>query len=122
MIYCIPIENYPDKNQVVEEIIYKDENQLEWRIARVKNGFIVKYFGHQYFKENRFNIETENGKSFQINNTNCIFFNDTTLDGFMHVRNILKKGYTDDIWETFENLFTLRFNLDSGILDSERIS
>ena len=37
------------------------------------------------------------------------------------VRNIIKIGYTDDIWETFEELFTERFEHDRGMLESEMV-
>jgi ribosomal protein S17E len=37
------------------------------------------------------------------------------------VRDTLKNGFTDDIWETFTELFTERFEHDLRILDSEKI-
>ena len=44
MIYCLKPEMYPTPEKTIEEIIYRDENDFEWKIARVENGFFVKYF------------------------------------------------------------------------------
>ena len=121
MIYCVPIENYPKNGQFIEEHTYKDENDFEWRVARIKNGFMVRYFGTPYFQDNRFDCDLPNGQNIQIKNTNCIFFQDTGFETFYHVRQILQNGYTDDIWETFTELFTERFEHDLGLLESEML-
>ncbi len=121
MIYCIEPKLYPDKDNYIEELIYKDQNDLEWRIARVRNGFMVRYFGHEYFKENVFSGELKNGRYFKIKNTNCIFFENSEFDTFCDVRDALITGYTDDIWELFEDLFIERFNISSAIIESEII-
>lgn len=122
MIYCIPPENYPKQGFFIEEFSYRDENDFEWKIARVENGFIVKYFGDDYFKDKYFSCELKNGSWVTINNTNCIFFKDESFDAFYEMRNILKNGYTDDIWETFEELFTERFEHSSDFLECERMT
>jgi hypothetical protein len=121
MIYCIPIENYPKENQFLEELSYKDENSFEWKIARVENGLIVKYFGDEYFKNSTFEIELKSGKWIRIKNTNCIFFKDSDFEDFCNIRDILKNGYTDEIWETFNDLFTERFENCLDILVCERL-
>jgi hypothetical protein len=36
MIYAVTPQKYPQN--FIEEIKYKDENDFEWRIARVENG------------------------------------------------------------------------------------
>jgi hypothetical protein len=119
MIYCVDAKIYPKEGQFIEELKYKDENDFEWRICRIKNGFMVRYFGDEYFKDNTFSFELSNGKIIRINNTNCIFFNDTNFDTFCEVRTILKNGFTDDIWEVFEDLLRTRFEHDEGFLESE---
>ncbi|MES3018191.1 MAG: hypothetical protein V4721_10450 [Bacteroidota bacterium] len=121
MIYAIPNDNYPKTDQFTEEIIYKDENDFEWRIARIVNGFIVKYFGDVYFSPTTFECELKTGKTVRIKNTLCIFFKETDFDTFYHVREVIKKGYTDDIWDTFEELFTDRLNENKDVLESEVI-
>jgi len=121
MIYCVPIENYPTEKMFVEELYYKDENGFEWRIARIQNGFMVRYFGDDYFKENTFECELKSGETVRVNNTNCIFVEDVDFDTFCEVRDIIKEGYTDEIWETFEEMFTERFECDRGMLESEMI-
>ena len=51
MIYCLDPKMYPAPDQLIEEISYRDENDFEWKIARVQNGFFVKYLGDEYFKD-----------------------------------------------------------------------
>lgn len=121
MIYCVETEMYPKEGQFIEELKYKDENDFEWRICRIENGFIVRYFGDEYFKESVFSFDLKNGKRIRIRNTNCIFFKDTDFDTFFEVRNILKNGFTDDIWGIFAELLQERFENDEGFLESEII-
>jgi len=121
MIYCVPIEQYPKEGSFIEELIYKDVNFFEWRIARIENGLMVKYFGDEYFKESTFECTLLNGTHIRVKNTNCIFFKDVDFETFCEVREIIKIGYTDDIWETFEELFTERFEHDRHLLQSEII-
>ena len=119
MIYCIPSENYPKPGQFIEEIIYPDENGLEWRIARTVNGFVVKYFGDDYFKDSYFSCETDKGEHFLIKNTGCIFFQDTDFETFCAMRDILKNEYTDDIWDAIREFFEERLNNCPDVLESE---
>ena len=119
MIYCLSPESYPKSKQIIEEISYRDENDYEWKIARVKNWFYVKYFGEPYFKETYFSCDLKNGEHILINNTNCIFINDTEFETFAEVRNVIKIGYTDEIWETFQEMFEERLEHDIRLLESE---
>lgn len=119
MIYCLKPETYPNPEQTIEEIIYQDENYFEWRIARVENGFFVKYFGDPYFRDPYFSCNLKGDKHILINNTNCIFINDTQFDTFEEIRNLIKMGYTDDIWEKFEEMFVKRFTDNNELLESE---
>lgn len=120
MIYCIDEKDYPTREDFrSEELIYKDENELEWRIARVENGFMVKYFGDEYFKETTFECELKNGTTKRVKNTNCIFVKDTSFETFYLVRDVIKTGWTDDIWDTFKEMFEERFENDLGVLESE---
>ena len=133
------------KGMCIEELSYKDENNFEWKIARIKNGFMVRYFGEEYFKQKTFECELSNGEWVRVKNTNCIFFQNVDFETFCEVRDIIKIGYTDDffqnvdfetfcdvrdiikigytddIWETFEQLFTERFEHDKGMLESEMV-
>lgn len=119
MIYCVPVELYPSDGLFIEELTYQDENDFEWRIARIQNGFMVRYFGDDYFKYSMFCCQLKDGSMINIKNTNCIFVKDSTFETFCNVRDIIKNGYTDDIWETFEELFTERFNNSEELLESE---
>jgi len=50
MIWCIPESDYPTREDWrSEELKYQDDNSFEWRIARVDNGIMVRYFGDPYF-------------------------------------------------------------------------
>ena len=119
MIYCTPPESYPKPEQLIEEIEYNDENGYQWNIARINNGFFIKYFGEDYFKEKYFSCDLSTGEHILINNTNCIFIEDTDFETFAEMRNIIKIGYTDDIWETLEEMFEERFEHDKGLLECE---
>lgn len=121
MIYSVDVSLYPNEGQFIEEIIYKDENEFEWRIARTNNGFMIRYFGDPYFKGNIFRCESPKGELIRIKNTGCIFFKDADFETFCEVRNTLKNGWTDEIWETFEDLFNERIKYDEGLLESEII-
>lgn len=122
MIYCVDKNMYPKEGQYIEEIKYKDENYFEWRICRVENGFFVRYFGDEYFCETIFSFILSNEKLIKIKNTNCIFLKDSDFDTFCEIRNILKNGFTDDIWGILQDLFQERFENDEGYLDSEIIN
>ena len=119
MIYCLPIEQYPKEGEFIEELSCKDENHCDWKIARIKNGFIIRYFDFEYFLEKRFHCELTNGQTVTILNTNCIFIQDTDFDTFCLVRDVIKNGFTDEIWDTFEEMFTERFEHDKGLLACE---
>lgn len=105
----------------MEEISYIDENDFEWRIARIKNGFMVRYYGDEYFSPNTFDCELKSGKTVRIRNTRCIFFQDESFEAFCEMRDILKNGWTDEIWDCLEGFFTERFEHDLGVIESEII-
>lgn len=121
MIYCLDPKLYPTAEHMLEEITYQDENGFDWKIARVSNGFFVKYLGDPYFKDNTFECETSRGQHIRVKNTNCIFIEDPDFDTFYEVRNLLILGYTDEIWETFNGMFEERFEHDLGMLESEMV-
>lgn len=122
MIYAVSPHTYPNAGQFIEEMQYMDSNSEPWLIARVVSGFFVKFIGEPYFIEDRFEIDRENGGAKQIKNTNCILFDTTDFDTFANVRDIIKENYTDDIWESFEEMFSERFAHSSGMLESEMIA
>ena len=122
MIWCIPESDYPTREDWrSEELKYQDDNSFEWRIARIDNGIMVRYFGDPYFKEKMFCCETDSGKTIKVNNTNCIYVQDTSFETFYLIRDIIQSGCTDDIWEAFEEMFTERFNQDEGMLECEQV-
>jgi len=122
MIYCIDPSLFPtDPKKIVEQISYRDENDFEWRIVRIKNGFMVRFFGDDYFKESKFFCELKSGKTVVIKNTNCIFFDSNDFDLFCDIRDLLKNENTDDIWDFFNEMLTERFEHSDGILESEML-
>ena len=118
MIYLMKEKLYPTKELCIEEHEYKDENDFIWKIARVQNGFFVRYFGDKYFSDTFFCITTPKGL-FKVFNTRNVFFQDASFESFYEFRNILKNGYTDDIWESIEGFLEERFTHDEGMLESE---
>lgn len=124
MIYSMNKSVFPKENQYSECHSYKDENDFEWKIARVKNGFFVGYFGDTYFSPTTFEIrqdDTDNDYYFRIKNTNCFFIQNVEFETFYEFRNILKTGWTDDIFESIEILLNERFLLDKGLMECEII-
>lgn len=119
MIYCLNPEMYPKEESIIESLSYRDENDFKWTLARVDTGFFIRYLGDSYFRENYFRGELPNGEHVTIKNTNCIYVKDSSFDTFYQFREIIKKGWTDDIWEWIEDCFQLRFNEDSNLLESE---
>ena len=122
MIYLLDPALYPAPGQHLEEIEYQDENDFTWKIARVQNGFFIRYFGDKYFQEKYFSIELADETSLLLRNTNCIFVADAGFDTFFHFRDILKTGWTDDIWDAIEEMLTERLRLDPGLLESEIVN
>lgn len=118
MIYLVNSELYPKEGMFIEEHFYTDENGFEWKIARVENGFFAQYLGVSYFYDRFFNIEVGN-KIFKVFNTNNIFFQDASFETFYYFRDILKNGFTDEIWECIHELLEARFMCDSSMLSSE---
>ena len=121
MLYLVIPSLYPSKDKIIEETLY-DENDLEWRIARVVNGFFVKYFDDKHFIPNILCITTKIGELIKIQNTGCIFFQSTDFELFCEMRNIIKSGWTDDIWEAINEFLTERFDHDLGVVKSEIIN
>ena len=115
-IYFIPKEVYPTKDMLIEEVVYIDLNDFEWRLARVETGFIVKFDGDNYFAEDVFKVSNQ---KHHVVNTRCMFFQDASFDDFCDVRSKLKDNYTDDIWEYFTELLAKRFEEDPQLLVSE---
>ena len=118
MIYSITEDKFPNEDQYIECHSYQDENNFEWRIARIKNGFMIGYFGDQYFKDKHFPIETPDNR-FLILNTGFFFVSNTEFETFYQFREILKTGYTDDIWESITDFLTERLTHDPGLMECE---
>lgn len=121
MIYSLDPAKYPQGDMLIEELIYKDLNELEWRIARTKVGFVVKYCGEPYFKTNNFSCEISDNKIITIKNTGVVVFMNTDFNSFCEIRTVLTTNYTDGIWECFQGLFTVRLHLHPIVMLSELI-
>jgi hypothetical protein len=119
MIYCVQEFLYPSSEKSVEELVYNDENGFEWRISRILNGFIIRYFGDPYFRENIFECENSKGECIKVKNTNCIFVQDDDFETFAEFREVILRGCTDEIWGFIRDLLQERFEYDTGLLDSE---
>lgn len=121
MIYSTEIKDFPKEADYYELLSYKDENDFEWKIARVKNGFFIAYFGDSYFKDSEFDIELKYGKTVFIKNTGCFFIQNSEFEVFYEFRNIIKTGWTDDIWESIEDFLKERLlNNPELIMECEK--
>lgn len=121
MIYSIEIEKFPKKKQCKELISYLDENNEEWKIGIVENGFFVGYFGDPYFKDKYFDL-TINKEHKLLMNSGCFWVQDLEFDTFYNFREILKNGFTDDIWEIIGELITERLMNDPGLTECEIVN
>jgi len=118
MIYSTEIEKFPNEGQYLECHSYQDENDFEWKMARVQNGFFVAYFGASYFKENYFSLEV-NGKYKLLANSGCFFIQDEGFETFYEFRTIMKEGWTDDIWDSIGKFLTERLTYDDRLMECE---
>lgn len=121
MIFSTLLTDFPTPDLYLECFSYKDQNEFEWKIARVKNGFFVAYFGDSYFKNKTFELSYDAITHF-INNTGCFFIESMDFDVFYNVRNVLKSGYTDDIWEIIEEMIKDRVELSDIFMECEIIN
>lgn len=121
MIYSTEIEKFPNEEQYLECHSYQDEDNFEWKIARVQNGFFVAYFGDPYFKDKYFDFDQigETKERLLLNNTGCFFIQNTEFETFYEFRTILKEGWTDDIWDSIGEFLAERLNHDSGLMECE---
>lgn len=118
MIYSTEIEKFPNEEQYLECHSYQDENDFEWKIARVQNGFFVAYFGDPYFKDKYFDLEIK-GKGKLLLNSGCFFVQNEDFDVFYEFRTILKEGCTDDVWDSIGEFLTERLTHDDGLMECE---
>ena len=118
MIYSTEIEKFPNEEQYLECHSYLDENDFEWKIARVQNGFFVAYFGDPYFKDKYFDLEIK-GKGKLLLNSGCFFVQNEDFDVFYEFRTILKEGCTDDVWDSIGEFLTERLTHDDGLMECE---
>lgn len=122
MIFSTEINVFPKEGQYKEVTSYKDENGFEWKIAIIESGFFLAYFGDPYFKYDTFCLESEDSiKEIQINNTGCFYIDSTDFETFYLFRDMLKKGWTDTIWESIEELISERVFLTDQITKCEEI-
>ena len=119
MIYSLKPSEYPQGDALIEELVYKDLNEVEWRIARSPQGFVVKYFGKPSLKGEDFDCEILPEKFLKIKNTGVVFFLTTDFNSFCDVRTVLTENHTDFIWTVFKALFSERFKRYPVVLLSE---
>lgn len=120
MIYCVSEESYPKLGEIIEEISYSDENDFEWKVARTKKEFYVKYCGDKYFSNDLFVCDVGEEEFIKIKNTNCFLFEDVDFEFFCDIRDVVKLGQTDEIFDYFGGLLTNRLSKSKSILDSEK--
>ncbi len=118
MIYSTEIEEFPSDEQHLECHTYKDENDFDWKIARVQNGFFLAYFGDVYFKDKYFDLEVNNEHVLLLN-SGCFFIQSSEFDVFYEFRTILKEGWTDDIWDSVGEFLAERLSQNDGLMKCE---
>ena len=122
MIYSMPIEDFPQEGQYHCCYSHNDMNRQEWKIAIVPNGFILGYFGKEYLKQNNLLILFEGEpESKLINNTGCFFWQTKDLDVYSSIRDILRNGFTDDVYQMIKECLAERLLNDPGLVECEII-
>jgi hypothetical protein len=121
MIYSIPKESYPQKGNYIEESTLKDQNGIEWKIARTEKELFILYCGNPYFCDSIFDCDLKDESNIQLVNTGCIVFNSADFDTYCEMRDVIIEQYTDDIWESFMEFFTERFECSTEILETEKV-
>lgn len=119
MIYLVPMTHFPSPEKAIETLSYNDDNGYEWRIARVERGFFLAYFGSKYFMETYLDVCITPTKNKIIINTGCFVFKDADFETFCIIRDILKNGCTDDIWEALEEALEERLRIDPRLTEYE---
>lgn len=115
MIYAVNIEQ---KGENLESVIYKDKSGLSWHVQRTEVGLFVSCLSPKSLIPKNFECKV-NKKLVFIRNTNCIFIEATDLETFCHIRNIIKDGYINQIWDVFTSFFTSRLKMNPIILQTE---
>lgn len=100
MLLFINKEQFPAKEESIQEEIVYDLNEFEWKIARGKDGYL--YFG--FFDENVFFIDRYlfiplKNNDIKLDNPQYFAVNDCDYDTYIIFKDLIRKHYTDDIWD-----------------------
>ena len=118
MIQCVPHNSYPTDN-IIEQVTIEDLNGFEWEVAQVDNGYFIIFKGDPYFSESNFMCLMPDNSYIRINNTNCLFFNNTDYQNIQNVCKFITEYWTDDIWEVITDLLIQRLITSPVIHDCE---
>lgn len=118
MIFFIDPKDYPAPNVTIEEVQYTDQNGFSWLVARIVDGTVIHYTGDKYFSDKFLEVECAHG-FIRVKNTGCIFVKDISFGVFYELREILKSGYTDEIWDAFSQIFSTRLSIDPTLTPPE---
>lgn len=119
MIYSIEIKFFPAEDAFISCTEYMDANGEPWKIAIVKSGFVIGYFGDPYFKDTHHHVML-NGEEIVIKNTGCFFVNDSCFDVFYEFRDLfLGDFFTDSIWEIIAELISERLSIQPLLVECE---
>lgn len=117
MVYCLPTEDCPDDDHIIERAIYKDTDGVEWSLARVDEGVFLSCLGE--VPDSVFEVHPERMKEFMIKNTNCIYFQNTEFELFYNLKELIQKGSTYEMWSAVVAFLEERLSKDPSILDCE---
>ena len=125
MFYSVDISSFPLGNEIINT--YRDQNDLEWKIATVDDGIYIGYFGDEHFKDTYLEVKFLNTNAI-LTNTGCFFIgkkdlkdDDQMFEVFVENRDMIKENYTDDIWEMISQEVSDRISKTGIILDCELI-
>ncbi len=83
-----------------------------WHVGRGLDGVYVSFMGDPSLIIRRIPCLTPDGSTFWVPNTNQIFFEDATFGTYKDVCELVEEQSTQEIWESFSELFSVRFECD----------
>lgn len=106
MIYVIrPI----DYKRITSFTYIVDSNKMNWRYDKIGDDVYVQFLGEGQFVSSILTVKTKYNEALLMTNTKSFYFPKTNTFFREQLRTRLQ-GWTDDIWEWFEELLTDRFN------------
>ncbi len=118
-VYCLHKNHKPHPQDIYEVLTYIDKDDTKWEMIRFKKGMLISCVGDNI--PEYFDIDDIGLKRRKINNTNNIYFTDTTFELFLQVRDLIPVVSTESFWETIGQLIMCRLHTEDKLIKSEMV-